>query len=218
MIMVKISGVMLTLIIIYTSVQSAENQWESVKNENNIEIYTRHVPGSAIKEFRAVTVMQSSLSSILALLEDTSAYTRWMHRCSESAILTKKNDSERIVYSVTSSPWPVKSRDIAVKSSVARNKKTGVVTVSMTGLPGYIPAKPGRVRMERLNGVWILEPKENGTVRVTYRIHSEPGGSIPDSLVNSSLVDIPYNTLYKMRSMVLQSPYKEAKYRDIVEK
>ena len=64
----------------------------------------------------------------------------------------------------------------------------------------------------------MLEPLGNGRVRITYRLHTEPGGSVPDSLVNSSLVDIPYNTLYNLQRKVLQSPYKEAKYSEIIEK
>jgi hypothetical protein len=196
----------------------AESQWERVKNSNGIEVYVRSVSGSAIKEFKAITEVQSSISAVLALLDDTDSYTRWMHRCSEAKLLYKKNDYERIIYNVTSSPWPVDDRDIAVKSVISQNNKTAVVTITLTGLPEYIPAKPKKVRMVKLNGYWMLEPLGNGKLRVTYRMHSEPGGSVPDTLVNSSLVDIPYNTLYNLKKMINQSPYKDAKYDVIVER
>ncbi len=214
----KISAAVLSIVFLVISAQGSENQWESVKNENGIEIFTRAVPGSVIKEFRAVTVIQSSLSGALALLDDTASYPRWMYRCTESALLLKKNDYERITYSVTSSPWPVDPRDIAVKAVTSQNKKTGVITIFLAGLPGYIPVKPGKVRITAVKGYWMFEPLGNRRVRATYSLHSEPGGSIPDSLVNSSIVDIPYNTLYNMKQMVLQSPYKEVKYKDIIEK
>ena len=206
------------MLLIITPAYSQENSWERVKNGSGIEIYTRSVPGSAIKEFRAVTVVQGSLSAVLAMLDDTGSYPRWMYRCTEASLLSKKDVYERITYNVTSSPWPVADRDITVKSVISQNKKTLVVTVSLTGLPGYIPVKPGKVRMVKLNGYWMFEPLGNGRVRVTYRLHSEPGGTVPDSLVNSSLVDIPYNTLYNMQRMVQQSPYKEAVYKEITEK
>ena len=196
----------------------AQSQWERVKSSNGVEIFVRPVSGSAIKEFRGVTEVQSSISAALAVLEDTGSYTRWIHRCSEAKLLNKKTDYERIIYNVTSSPWPVDDRDIAVKSVISQEKKSAVVTITLTGLPDYIPAKPKKVRMAKLNGCWILEPLGNGRLRVTYRMHSEPGGSVPEALVNSSLVDIPYNTLYNLRKMINQSPYKDAKYDEIIEK
>lgn len=216
--MLKISASVFSFLFVFISVHGQESNWERVKNSSGIEIYTRPVTGSSIKEFRAVTVVQGSISSVLAMLDDTASYPRWMYRCTEAQILFKKDMYERVTYTVTSSPWPVDPRDIAVKSVISQNKKTFAVTVSLNGLPGYIPAKSGKVRMTRVNGCWMLEPMGNGRVRVTYRLHSEPGGTVPDSLVNSSLVDIPYNTLYNMQKLVLQSPYKEAKYKEIVEK
>ncbi|MCL2155190.1 MAG: START domain-containing protein [Leptospirales bacterium] len=196
----------------------AETQWERVKSANAIEVFVRPVSGSAIKEFRAVTEVQGSISSVLALLDDTDSYTKWIYHCSEAKVLYNKNYYERITYNVTSAPWPVEDRDMAVKSVISQNKKTAVVTITLTGLPEYIPVKPKKVRMSKLNGYWMLEPLGNGRLRVTYRVHSEPGGSVPDTLVNSSLVDIPYNTLFNLKKMVNQSPYKDAKYDEIIER
>ena len=196
----------------------AQSPWERVKNSNGIEVSVRPVPGSAIKEFKAVTEVKASISSVIALFEDAGSYTKWMYRCTEAKVLSNKNDYERITYNVTSSPWPVSDRDIAVKSVISQNKSTAAVTIALTGLPEYIPAKPGKVRMTKLNGYWLIEPLGNGRLRVTYRLHSEPGGSVPESLVNSALVDIPYNTLYNLKKMVNQSPYKDAKYDLIIER
>ena len=196
----------------------AESPWERAKNANGIEVFVRPVPGSAIKEFKAVTEVKGSISSVLALFEDAGSYTKWMYRCTEAKILHHKNDYERITYNVTSSPWPVEDRDIAVKSVISQNKTTAVVTIALTGLPEYIPAKSRKVRMTKLNGYWLIEPLGNGRLRVTYKLHSEPGGSVPDTLVNSALVDIPYNTLNNLRKMVNQSPYKDAKYDIVIDR
>ena len=214
----KISVLVLFILPLVILPSIAETQWEKVKSANTIEVFVRPVSGSAIKEFRAVTEVQSSISSVLALLEDTASYTKWMYRCSEAKVLYNKSYYERITYTVTSAPWPVEDRDLAVKSVISQNKKTAVVTITLTGLPEYIPVKPNKVRMTKLNGYWTLEPLGNSRLRVTYRLHSEPGGSVPDALVNSSLVDIPYNTLLNLKKMVNQSPYKDTKYDEVIEK
>jgi len=185
--------------------------WETLKNNSGINVSAQRIEGSGVREFMAVTVAEATLSSILALLDDTDNYTRWNYRCSEARLLYKKNDYERITYMVTASPWPVAERDIAVKSIVLQDRETGVVTVSLKGLPGYLPEKEGRVRMTSLRGYWRLEPLGSGRVRIIYRLHSEPGGSVPDSIMNSSLVDIPYNTLWNLRNSVKMEPYKGAR-------
>lgn len=192
--------------------------WDTVKNSSGITVSVQSVAGSQIKEFMAIIETETTLSAIVAVLDDTSAYTLWNYRCSEAVLLQKKGDFERITYMVTRSPWPVAERDIAVKSVISQDPKTGVVTVSLKGLPSYIPVKNGRVRMTSLSGYWKLEPLGARRVRVTYRLHSEPGGSVPDSLVNSSLVDIPYNTLWNLRNLVKQAPYRDARYSSVVEK
>ena len=213
------SKFLLTALLLFTChVYGEEYQWEKVKDKNSIEIFTRPVNGSRIKECLAVTMMRGRLSSVLAVFNDTASYTRWMYRCSEATLLLKKNSYERIIYSVISSPWPVADRDIVVKSSLVHDRNTGVVTVTINGLPDYVAIKPGRVRMRGMNGCWVLEPRGNGWIKISYRIHSDPGGSLPDKLVNSSIVDIPYNTLYNLRKMAGQYPYKDAVFQDIIEK
>lgn len=200
------------------SISGFADQWNRVKQENGIEVFSRPVSGSEFIEVRVVTVVKGRISSALALLDNTPSYPAWMYRCTESALLSKKNIYERITYTVTASPWPVDDRDIAIKSVITQDKKTGIVTVTLNGLPDYIPEKPGRVRMTALRGYWKFEPLGNGNIRITNQIHSEPGGSVPDSLVNSSLIEIPYFTLYNMRRLITESPYRDAVYSGITEK
>jgi len=216
--LLKISSALLSVLFMFTSLPAVENQWKMVKSEDGIEIYIRSVPGSAIKEYRAVTVVECSLSGALALLDDTGSYTRWMLNCRSAEILQKNSFYERITYTVLSSPWPVADRDITVKSVISQNRSTGAITITLSGLPNYVSVKPGIVRITALNGYWIFEPLGNGSVRITNAIHSEPGGYVPVSLINRSLVDDPYITFCRMRKMVILSQYKNVKYKEIVEK
>jgi hypothetical protein len=192
--------------------------WKTVKDNTWVQLSVRPVRNSKIKEYMAVAVFDSTLSAPIALLEDTPNYTRWNYKCIEAKLLLKKNDYERITYMVTESPWPVENRDIAVRSLLTQDRNTGVVTIQLTGLPDYIPPADGRVRMPSLSGYWIFEPLGGGKIRATYRLHSEPGGSVPENLVNGTVRDIVYNTVLKMRSMVQKNPYINAKLRYIKER
>lgn len=209
---------LVVVLLISFSTGSDASGWKILKDGNGIQLCVRSVPGSQVKEFMAVAVIDSSLSACVSLLEDTPNYTQWNHKCIEAKLLHRKNDYERITYMATRSPWPVENRDIAVKSVLTQDKKTGKVTIELKGLPDYIPGKEGRVRMSSLTGYYIFEPLGNGKVRATYRLHNEPGGSVPESLVNGTVKDIVYNTLWNMRNYVQKNPYKNIHLNYIQEK
>ncbi|HPS58083.1 MAG TPA: START domain-containing protein [Spirochaetota bacterium] len=213
----KLSIPLIALLVSFTSGFPASG-WETVKEGNGIQLSVRPVPDSQVKEFMAVTVVDSSLSACVALLEDTPNYTQWNYKCIEAKLLQRKNDYERITYMATESPWPVENRDIAVKSVLTQDKKTGIVTIELKGLPDYIPGKEGRVRMASLSGYYKFEPFCSGKVRATYRLRNEPGGSVPESLVNGTVKDIVYNTLWNMRNFVQKNPYKNIHLNYIQEK
>ena len=42
--------------------------------------------------------------------------------------------------------------------------------------------------------------KKDGTLKIIYTVSAEPGGKLPDWLVNSAVVDIPYNTFTNLKA------------------
>src|SRR3954447_21774352 len=87
-------------------------EWKLKKNENGIEVYTRYAENSPLKEVRVVTVMQSSLAAIVALLLDIKNYPHWIYACSEASTLNVINDHDEHHYQVTRLPWPLSNRDM----------------------------------------------------------------------------------------------------------
>lgn len=204
-------------LLISFSADSSSSPWKLIKDANGIQLSVRTVPGSQVKEYMAAAVFESTLSSPVSLLEDTPRYTTWNYRCIEAKLLYRKNEFERITYMATESPWPVENRDIAVRSLLAQDRSTGIVKIQLTGLPGYNPGVQGRVRMASLNGYWIFEPAGSGKIRAVYMLHNEPGGSVPESLVNGTLKDIVYTTVWNMRDMLKKNPYRDARLSYIKE-
>ena len=61
------------------------------------------------------------------------------------------------------------------------------------------PVYDGIVRIQKMKGYWLLTDKGNGIVEVLQQCVAEPGGSIPDWLANSAVVDTPYQSMYKLK-------------------
>ncbi len=103
------------------------------------------------------------------------------------------------IYTLSGAPWPVSDRDAVVLSRVEQDSGSLVVTIRSSGKPDYVPRREGAVRVPRVESTWTLVPQPDGQVEVTYRVFSEPGGELPDWLVNSLVSDQPFNTLANLR-------------------
>ena len=187
------------------------------KQKNGVTVYTRKIEGSALKEFKGVTSIKTSLTSLIALMDDTAAYTQWLHNVTEAKLIQKINYYERITYTVIHAPWPVSDRDTITYSKITQDPKTKVITINLKGMPDKMPPQGGRVRVPALKGFWQFIPNKSGSVTVIYQVHSEPGGSIPDAIANSTTTDIPYNTLLNMHKVVKGEKYQNAKIPEVKE-
>ncbi len=80
-----------------------------------------------------------------------------------------------------------------------------------------LPLKQGMVRIQSLTGQWLLTPFTKSDVSVTYELSVDPGGNIPKWLVNMMAVDLPFNTLQKLRNIVKEARYVNARVENIID-
>jgi len=191
--------------------------WELAKKGKGITVHTREVDGSDFKEYRAVMNIKTSLSSLIALVADISAYPSWIHTCQEGKLLKRISLKEIYAYTINTAPWPVSDRDAIVHNTIIQNNEDRSVIIRIIGVPDYIPPTKGMVRVKMIDGYWRFTPLENSMVQVIYQVHNDPGGDLPPWLVNSVVVSQPYNTLVNMQKIVLRPKYGDAKYEFIKE-
>lgn len=182
--------------------------WQLTKNKDDVKVYTRAVPNSPLKEFRGVTHINTSITSLVALLDDPAACVDWMHNCKEQKILDRPNLKEKYTYNHIGAPWPVKDRDMIVHSFAEQDPTTHRVHIKLTATKGYQAETSGIVRINQMRGYWDFNPLPNGTVEVTYQMFIDPAGSIPNAIINSTAIDTPFNTLKNMREKVREKKYQ----------
>jgi ribosome-associated toxin RatA of RatAB toxin-antitoxin module len=193
-----------------------QEDWVLKKDENGVAVYTRYAENSHLKEIRAVTVVESSLSAIVALLLDVKNYPHWIYACSESSTLNVINDHEAYHYQVTHLPWPLNDRDMISHFDIEQEEATRIVAITNSSEPDYIPDKKSIVRVKRVQSNYRLTPLGNGKVNVEFELFVDPGGSIPAWLINANIVMAPYKTTV---SMIKQLPnYQKASFPFITEK
>ena len=190
------------------SIFGAEDKWYLEKEEDNIQVFVAETKGSALKSFRGVVTVDSSLDSVLSVIADASSYPRWLFNCKRAETIKRVGENEIYNHIVTNMPWPVIDRDSVVHSITTKNISTKQVIIKFVAKPEMIDKSPKTVRITKMQGLWELTPLDNGKLKVFYQMSVDPGGSIPKWLVNSLVIDIPYNTLNNLRRIAKESQYK----------
>ena len=188
------------------------NDWTEARydSERDIRVFTRKVKGSDLKAFHAVTHVESTLTGLVALLEDAPEAKDWVFKCRRMELLESVSPNEALYYMITDMPWPVKNRDSISRTLVTQDTETGVVRVDITAADGVMKAKKDLVRIREMDGYWQFTPKEDGRVEVIYEAHADPGGGLPSWLVNSFVVDAPMNTLRGLQDKIGKDKYQNA--------
>lgn len=174
--------------------------WKLEVNKNGVKVYTRKTRNSAIMEFKATVDVTSSISKLEELLERVDEYPHWQSGISTSTLLKILNEREHYIYYTSDVPWPVNDRDIVLYSNKLWNADT--VTYNLYSKPDYITAKEGYVRIRKAQGSWRFYRLNKNMVNVTFQFYADPGGNIPDWIINMFIVDGPYNSLINLRKKV----------------
>jgi hypothetical protein len=187
--------------------------WElqDQNDEKDIQVFTRTVGDSPLKEFKGVTHIKADTNAFVSLLMDSEAATSWMHNVVEFNVEDSPSQTENVVYTVNKTPWPVTNRDAYIRSELSADAN-GVVTSTLTGMSDFKADNDDYIRMPELKGSWVVAPMEGGMIEVTYQVHANPGGSLPDWLVNAIVVETPMNTLQNLHDVIHSEKYQGKTY------
>jgi len=187
-----------------TSANSYNNlgSWTLELNKDNIQIYTRDVPGMEIKEFKAYAELNAKPAEIEKIMRNISDYSDWMSDVKSAKILKNINADERIEYMRVAAPWPFDDRDIVNHFKIERNTSgANSFKVVISNKHDYISEKEGVVRIKKSSGFWEFTPLASGKTKVTYQFLGDPGGEVPDWAANMFIVDGPFATLSNLKDL-----------------
>ncbi|MEM9983999.1 MAG: START domain-containing protein [Bacteroidota bacterium] len=183
--------------ILFSSFLLSAQNWQLEKDERSIQVYTLVRPGEPLKAFRAVTQVQATPEQVLAIITNADQGHQWMDRCVESKLLKRLSDQSYLTYTRIETPWPLEDRDLVVEMTI--HQEGDKIICSMRNAPDAYPAQESVIRMPKYEGSWTLIPLPEGGTQVISEGKTSPGGSIPDWLANTEVVDSPYTTLANLR-------------------
>ena len=176
---------------------AATGSWKLEKNSKNIKVYTRSVEGQPIKEFKATTTIKADHLAIKKIILNVQAYTNWYPDVVESKLIKRKSANEIIAYTKLDVPWPASDRDLV--SSLTSSSTSTSSKIVMKSAAGYVKEKSGLVRIPYSKGYWKLTTT-NGVTKVHFQYIANPGGNLPDWIINMFIVDSPFQTMINLKA------------------
>jgi hypothetical protein len=191
-------------------------EWELVKQKDGITVYTRSVEGSGFFAFKGETVVEGSVDALVAVLYDTPGAPAWLHQCRFGMTLEEVSFEENYIFQIYDLPFPASNREVVLHTHLSLAEGSAVLeTTEANGFCDSQPVERCRyveevdlTRIEKSRGRYLFVTEENNRTRVVWQQYIEPGGYLPDWLVNALLVDIPFNSLSRLRELVKTEKYR----------
>jgi hypothetical protein len=139
--------------------------------------------GSDVKEVTATGTFDAPPDKVHAVLDDLGHYKDFMPYTEESHEIARA-PGDTITYERIHAPLSDR-RDYTIHVRCSVDDKGRIThSFSLANDKGP-PAMDGVVRIQLLEGHWLLEPVDGGKrTKATYWVYTTPGGSIPAFVVN----------------------------------
>ena len=189
-------------------------------DESEITVWLRERP-DGLPEFLAVTRVKVRMQTLVALLNDTAAMSRWVYRTREVQVLQAPDPTRGLVRVLTGMPWPLSDREAIVDWRLTQD--AGTAEVRLDGRSAADKAAPmaGVVRMPQFGSSWRFVPQADGWVEVRFAGFGHLGGNLSwgplQAFVNSASWVAPYETVKGLKLMIRQPRYRDASVAGIRE-
>ena len=196
------------LLLALSTTQAAPAGWKKVDTEDGVTVYEKDV--GEMVAFRGEGQVTAPIGKLLYVIEDSAHWKEWIENFDKGHLIEKKADFHKIFYQAFDSPFPASDRDIVYEARTRRDATTGKVYVDMRSVLHPKAPKTVGVRVNLKYTRYEITPLKEGRLHVVLETLSNPGGSLPDFLVNWAQRDYPVKLFQGLRKQVKKNHAKLA--------
>lgn len=167
----------------------AATDWQPVRQVSGVPVEARPTE-TGFDVHRGRVQVCTDLASLEDYVGDPSRFADWV-AYTRSARLLERSSETAVYYVRSTTPWPLKDRDMVYR--ISRAPAVDGLRLSLTGLPDYTPVQESVTRIRSASGEWRLVPSASG-IDVSYELYVDPG-RVPRFLANQRLADAVGQTL-----------------------
>jgi hypothetical protein len=177
-----------------------------------VTTYVREVSDSPVKAFKGVVELQTSATSVLAVITAVDTFEEWIFQ-SQGADRLSIKEKERI-HMRFNGIWPVADRDVVLVNTLTQ-KADGEILLHSENAEGFKDKQQGFVRIPALDNQFVITPLADGWVRVKFETFVDPGGNVPVWLANLVSTRAPLVTLEGLKEQLEKPRFARATREDL---
>lgn len=191
-----------------------ESGWRKVSDKDGIVAYMRHEKGSKIFEGKIIGTVDAPITALEALLRDASSMKDYAYNCSESYVVDlpgmEKSKDTLYAYQRMGMPWPVQDRDSVARICFTTDPKTGTIFADGEGLKSTYKLDPRVIRMPVCIARYTLVPKGKDKTELTMYGIADPGGNLPEWVINLFSQIGSIQTFKNIRRMAQEERFRKS--------
>ena len=170
--------------------------WEKIKTEKGVSVYKANVQGRFA--FRGVGKISGNPDELISIIENPKRWGNWIENFKSGKLIEEINPKHKVFYQAINSPFPASDRDVVFESKIFHLDKNKT-RVEMKSISHSSAPPVDGVRINLIFTRYHIEKKDRNTMQVTFESLSEPGGAIPDFLVNWASTNYPISIIEGLR-------------------
>ena len=196
-----------------SSIQSLQGQednsegWEFVREKDNVKVYRKEVGDRTA--FRGIGIIEGTPEKLVGIIHNPKRWKFWIDDLDEGKLLEKKSDFHFVFLQEIDAMWPVKNREIVFESIVSRVGPSQILLEMKSVNHPKAPAN-SNVRAKVTFTRYRIDPLEGNRMQVTFENLSDPGGRIPDFMVDWASKSFPVSIIEGLRKEMLNPTQEKA--------
>lgn len=186
------------LIVIGQMSDFGEIEWKLIKTIQNIEVYHRATGTDKVKEIKIKAIANSSFDKITYHLRNPETYVNWVYNCTTSKVIKRIDENSFYYYAVTDFPFPATDRDMVVFASNWTENQGNAYRSTAFAVDQHYDNNSKLVKIPSFEASWNIDKLPNNQVQVVYTAKVNPGGDIPDWVINILVDKGPVHTMQSL--------------------
>ena len=203
------TALILALAVWHSMAVANDAPWQPEGTRDGIAIFTRHIAGQPLKDFKGVVQIDAPMAQVAATLADVPTMHEWFYLLEEARFLRGAYTLDSHMYMAIKGIWPTSPRDVVAHVTVRQDPGTRAIHIDAISEDGITPPRPGYVRMPTMRSAWTLRPISATRTEVQIEGHGHPGGWIPVPIANFVVTTLPRQCLEKLRQHVAKPEYRD---------
>ena len=210
--MINLHKYCICFFLLFLSQLRGQEQWDLVKEDEGIKVFTRTNEVMSFKEFRASVIVKGEVNQFVSVLYDVKGLATWGHNITEARLLERPSDTIQIYYAVAKAPWPYKNRDGIYKNNFSWDAVHRTLTVEISLLEDSRELSDKFVRMDGY-GYWKVKEISANEIQIDFQMQIDPGGSIKAWMANMFVTDSPFYTMKGIQDAMRLKQYQGKSYQ-----